>query len=87
MELKEKELILSNKEKEILNLQKVAFEHGITSSNEQSANNDDENSIKKLALKVGNKTKKIKINKNYEKFSQEWYAIFKLPEVECNFLC
>lgn len=52
MELKEKELVISSKEKEILSLKRTIRENG----NEdivKNINYDDDNSINKLALKVG----------------------------------
>ena len=48
-ELKEKELVISNKEKEILHLKRNAREEAQI---DKVVNYDDENSINKLALKV-----------------------------------
>lgn len=50
MQLKEKELIISNKEAAMLNLQKDEYQRIVTY--EQVENKDDENSVNKLALKV-----------------------------------
>lgn len=50
MQLKEKELIISNKETAMLNLQKDGYQRIVTY--EQAENKNDENSVNKLALKV-----------------------------------
>lgn len=50
VELKEKNMIITNKEKEILNLRKIGFDSQIYI--EESENNGEENSVKKLAFKV-----------------------------------
>ena len=50
MQLKEKEMVISTKEKEILNLQRSNYERGNIDEVDQSET--DGSSIKKLALKV-----------------------------------
>lgn len=51
MDLKEKEMIISTKEKEILNLQRIDYERGNVDEPDENSERD-EQSIKKLALKV-----------------------------------